>query len=368
MKQSRVAWILCSNRWNSAITEYALSTARALRLRGWTVFFSGLVDSPAEQRARAYDLPGDSFAQFGLSEVRRLRRLQKSIRADAVFLFGGPETFLARFLPGVLRLRFRGQDKDMVEQLPPLKNRLNVQHCMALLVPAKALQERFQAILHQPVHAITLGIDTGQFFFHPESFAVERRPTLRILGRLDPIKGHQAFFGIFRQMLHLWPKNRALPFLEIIGQPANISPETLRRFAADYRLREGEDWRLLSERMSSLSEVMSATDLAVIPSLGSEVICRVAEEFSLCGVPLFVSGVGSLEEVLVQRSFGSSYRNFGEERAATLLAENLWQAAQEKASQRQARADAARRLFSLEAMGEQLDLMLADLRAADSDD
>jgi glycosyltransferase involved in cell wall biosynthesis len=363
-----VAWILCSNRWNSAITEYALSTARALRLQGWTVFYSALADSPGERRARSYDLPGDSFVGFSLGEVPKLRRLKKSLRPDAILLFGGPETFLARFLPGTLRIRFRGQDKDVSEPLPPLKTRLNMQHCVAMLVPAKLLQERFQSIIWQPVQAVTLGIDAAKFQFHPEAFAVERRPTLRILGRLDPIKGHQTFFSIFRQLLRLWPKNRPEPFLEIIGEGANISPEQLRIMAAEFRLREGENWRLRHERVERISEVMSATDLAVISSLGSEVICRVAEEFLLCGVPLFVSGVGSLEECLVEKGFGSSYRGLSEERAATLLTEKLWQASQESAGQRQLRAEAARNYFSLEAMGRQLDAMLNALRAEDPDD
>jgi glycosyltransferase involved in cell wall biosynthesis len=362
-----VAWILCSNRWNSAITEYALSTARALRLSGWTVFYSALAESPGERRARSYDLPGDSFVNFGMGESLKLRRLKKSIQPDAVLLFGGPETFLARFLPGTLRIRFRGQDKDVTDPLPPIKTRLNMQHCVAMLVPAMILQDRFQNIIWQPVRSITLGVDTGRFNFHPEAFAVERRPTLRIVGRLDPIKGHQAFFSIFRQVLRLWPKNRPEPFLEIIGEGANISPEQLRRMAADQRLREGENWRLRSERVERISEVMSATDLAVISSLGSEVICRVAEEFLLCGAPLFVSGVGSLEECLLDKSFGSSYRGLSEERAATLLTEKLWQASQESSRQRQARADAARSAFSLEAMGQQLSTMLDELRSEDQD-
>lgn len=363
-----VAWILCSNRWNSAITEYALSTARALRLNGWTVFFSGLADSPGERRARSYDLPGDSFVDFGLKESLKLRRLKKSINPDAVFLFGGPETFLARFIPRTLRVRFRGQDKDVTDRLPPLKTRLNMQHCVGMLVPARILEERFQNIIWQPVWSVTLGVDSGKYYFHPEAFAEVRRPTLRILGRLDPIKGHQSFFSIFRQVLRLWPKNRPEPFLEIIGEGANISPEQLRRMAADHRLREGENWRLRAERVERISEVMSATDLAVISSLGSEVICRVAEEFLLCGVPLFVSGVGSLEECLVDKSFGSSYRGLSEERAATLLTEKLWQASQESPSQRQARAEAARQLFSLETMGKELSLMLDALRSGDPDD
>ena len=85
MSKPKVAWILCSNRWNSAITEYALSTGRSLRLQGWTVFYSALSQSPGEARARAYDLPGDSFASFGLSEVLKLKRLQQKSNPQSFF-------------------------------------------------------------------------------------------------------------------------------------------------------------------------------------------------------------------------------------------------------------------------------------------
>ena len=270
---------------------------------------------------------------------------------------------VVRLLPGVLRIRFRGQDRDLSDPLPPVRTRLNMQHCSGVLVPARILQHRFQNILWQPVRSVALGVDSDVFHFDAKAYAEERRPTLRILGRLDPIKGHQHFFGIFRQVLRLWPKNRPQPWLEIIGQAANISAADLQRMAGEQGLREGENWRLVSDRVTNLAERMSGTDLAVISSLGSEVICRVAEEFLLCGVPLCVSGVGALEECLLEKSFGCSYRQLNAERTATLLTEKLWQASRETQADRKARAAAASQFFSLGAMGRQLVDLLSELQA-----
>ncbi len=358
MTDSRIAWILCSNRWNSAITEYALSTARALKLRGFTVYYSALADSPGESRARSYGLPGASFAHFGLSEGLKLRRLSRRIKPDAIYLFGGPESFLSRLLPGMTKIRFRGQDKDVTEPLSAWKNRLNMNHCRSVLVPAKILQDRWAPILHQPVQTVYLGVDERKFSFHVESLLKQSRPTLRILGRLDPIKGHQKFFEVYQELLKGWRQDRPRPFLEIIGQPANISESQLRGFAKEQNLLEGQDWQLCAERIPDLSHRLSGTHLGVISSLGSEVICRVAEEFLLCGVPLFLSGVGSLEECLREKNFGYSFRGMDVKQTALLLEQALWQAFQEQEATRFDRAQAARSSFSLESMGHSLEQAL----------
>ncbi len=361
MSKPKAAWILCSNRWNSAITEYALSTGRSLRLQGWTVFYSALSQSPGEARARSYDLPGDSFASFGLGEVLKLKRLQQKILPSVVFLFGGPETFLARFLRGVPCVRFRGQDKDMSETLSGWKNQLNMNHCEAVLVPSKVLAQCFEGILTKPVLSVTLGVDEKKFFYAADALLSSTRPTLRIIGRLDPIKGHQSFLEIYQNLLKQWPAGRPKPWLEIIGQPANISEQQLRDTAKLLGLIEGEDWQLRNERIADLGKVMAATHIGVISSLGSEVICRVAEEFLLSGAPIFASGVGSLQECLIHESFGVSYLGLNRNEAASLLLYQLWNAFEEKDQDRQQRALESRKHFSLESMGRALEKSLKDL-------
>src|SRR5690606_765274 len=64
MSRAPRCWHLISNRWNSAITEYALNAARALSLKGADNLFSPLAGSPAEERAREYDLRVATFARF----------------------------------------------------------------------------------------------------------------------------------------------------------------------------------------------------------------------------------------------------------------------------------------------------------------
>ena len=70
----------------------------------------------------------------------------------------------------------------------------------------------------------------------------------------------------------------------------------------------GEEVCLTSTRVENISELINSSMLGVIPSLWSEDICRVAQEFLLCGVPVFVSGVGALEDCLFSGA-GVSYKN-----------------------------------------------------------
>lgn len=346
--QNKTVWHLCSNRWNSAITEYALSCTQALKLSGWTSILSPLEGSPGALRAKKSDIAGPSF-RFRFSDLPRLRSSARSIRPDLIISYGGPETFLSRFLPDVPHVRFRGQDSDISERLPPLATRWNLNHCAAVLTPAEIVAERFRQVLPRtPVIPVTLGLDAGRFCLRPEISKAER-PTLLIVGRLDPIKGHNAFFSIFQRFLK--QARGPQPFLELVGQESNISLESLRRNAEALGLKEGRDWAISTERVMDLPARMNRAHLGVVSSLGSEVICRVAEEFLLSGTPILVSGVGSLEECLVEESFGASYRGQGDDAISSILASWLERSEREGLAEREKRAASARRYFSLEAMG-----------------
>ena len=98
-----------------------------------------------------------------------------------------------------------------------------------------------------------------------------------------------------------------------------------------------------------------------MPSIGSEVIGRVAEEFLLCGTPVIVSGVGSLNEVLFDEKAGDSYSGLDSRAAANLIRCWLRQAVTETTEMRADRAFRARQLFSLETMGEALEVQFKSL-------
>lgn len=349
--QNKTVWHLCSNRWNSAITEYALSCTQALKQCGWNSLLSALDGSPGALRAKKSGVAGPNFS-FRFSEVLHLRRTAQTIKPDLIISYGGPETFLGRFLPDIPQVRFRGQDSDITEELSALGTRLNMNHCRAILTPSEAVAEKFRRVLPQKsILPITLGLDASRFCYRPEISKAER-PTLLIVGRLDPIKGHAALFSLFKALLDRAPGPK--PFLELIGQESNISLSDLRSKAQTLGLEEGRDWSISAERVMDLPARMNHAHMGVISSLGSEVICRVAEEFLLCGTPIIVSGVGSLEECLTQENFGASYRDLDSNQTLQLFEAWLQRTAQEGLAARQQRANEARQYFSLEAMGKAL--------------
>ena len=349
---TRTVWHLISNRWNSAVTEYALSSARSLSDKGWTTRFFCLKDKPAYFRAQKYQLSLVPLASFGLNQLPKLMKLYFKERPDLILVYGGPETFLTRFFPGAHVVRFRGQDRDLVHPPSPLFYRLSQSHLAGVVTPSVTVAKAY-SLSESNISAITLGCDTEKFYLSSkERF---ERPTLTVLGRLDPIKGHGPFFLWFKMLKRVWPTEAPQPLLKIVGEPANIPIEDLKGFAQDVGLVEGEDWELVSERVSNISDLLSRTHVGVIPSQGSEVICRVAEEFLLAGTPLFVSGVGSLEDCLVDTNAGVSYRGMSGDKAVSLLKDLLLKSYLESYEERWDRSQRAKKSFSLSTMGDQLE-------------
>lgn len=360
MPNKRV-WHLCSNRWNSAITEYALSSAQALSRRGWQTYYSPRRGSPGASRAQALGLEGPSFPHFGPQDLPAFVRAARAIQPDVILLYGGAETFLARFWPSCARLRFRGQDSDGTDALRPWHTRLSMNHCAGLLTPSQRLQERFAAVMgSKPVHLVPLGLDTERFSFQTEAQRdLTPRPLLRILGRLDPVKGHSAFFQLFAAVLKEWPHDQPRPLLEVVGEAANLSETMLRSAAASFGLEEGRDWQLRAERVQNIAQLLSSSHLGVIPSLSSEIICRVAQEFLMAGCPLYTSGVGSLEECLFSPEAGISYRLLSREERVHQLRSWILRSYHEDVEQKKLRAKHAAALFSLEHMGHLLEKSLS---------
>lgn len=347
MTRPLIVWHLCSNRWNSAITEYALRSAQALKLQGWHSELSALPSSPCERRAQAYGVQGPSF-RFKFSDLLRLRAHAQRLQPSVIITYGGPETFLARFL-GVPTVRFRGQDSDISGTLSPLNLWLSLGHCRGILTPAQIVRDRFQKILPTKlVMSIPLGLDTS--IFKPRGERSER-PTILIVGRLDPVKGHASFFDMFANFLKT-SKVHPRPYLQVVGQTSNISADDLHKHASKLGLVQESDYEIIDERVKDLPERMARATLGVIPSLGSEVIGRVAEEFLLSGTPILVTSVGSLKECLIEDSFGSILDSES-------VVEWLARGYKESYIEREQRAQKAKQAFSLQSMGCQLNGFLS---------
>lgn len=339
---NKVVWHLCSNRWNSAITEYALRSAQALKMRGWDSQISALPGSHCERRAREYGIQGPS-SRFKIHNFFQLRAHAKKMKPAAIICYGGPETFLARFL-GVPVVRFRGQDSDLSKPLSPSDLKANLGFCAGILTPAELLKKRFQLTLPgMKVESVILGLDAKKFYPQP---VARQRPTLLLVGRLDPIKGHAAFLKLYKDLLETHPSPS--PFLQILGERSNLTPEQLQAHAESLGLKQGEDYEIVAERVKDLPQRMASACLGVVPSLGSEVIGRVTEEFLLSGTPVLVAKVGALGELLKDQDFGDFL---------TLESLQAWlkKSQMESFDDRIDRSEKAKDLFSLEVMGKNLE-------------
>ena len=349
-------WHLLSNRWNSAITEYAVSAVIANLQSGHEVFVSVLENSPAHVRMLATKAQVFPTESFGPGKYAALVGLSKQINAEAIVTHGGPETTAAHFFKGASRLirvyGYNATDKGPFSALAQYMGHTRVDH---LIAPSEIVAKGLRAIKGDRVSVVTLGCDDKRYYMDGTPGESDR--DLVIFGRLDPVKGHREFMPVFKELLTLVKaENLPKPRLRIVGLPANVSRAHLETAAKEHGLTQ-DDISIECERVENLAKFMSTTRLAVVSSLGSEIICRVAEEFLLCGTPVVTTSVGSLPGIFVDAGFGLAYSGDAFEAARSILSVYR-QAMSEDAKARQARADTARKYFSINAMSQQLDKVL----------
>jgi glycosyltransferase involved in cell wall biosynthesis len=139
------------------------------------------------------------------------------------------------------------------------------------------------------------------------------RPVLVVIGRYDSVKGHAELLRAFSQMR----VDANLCQLVFIGRSQNVQARSLVESAAGllsgdvltdvvgngtrFFVQSNDGKKRLyvcDEQFADVSLFVKKAHWGVIPSLGSEVICRVAVEFLQNGTPCVAHDVGALAEVL----------------------------------------------------------------------
>jgi glycosyltransferase involved in cell wall biosynthesis len=292
-------WILSSNRWNSAITEYALSMSLALNKLGMTVIFSPLSNSPADFRARKLGIETISFPTFNLtlSNILAIRRHYRSICPTHIITCGGKDQALSLFINNhPEKLRFRG---ERIRSFSPARNIIHsLSHVSikSFITPCQVITQELARISKKPTLEIPIGLDETLWLGKGQ---LPERPECLIFGRFDPVKGHREFLKVWKLVLQSYAHQHLsdpLPLLKIVGKKENLSKESLDHCV--HELGMARDVVIIDSHVEDPSALLSSVSLGIIPSLGSEVICRVAQEFLLCGTPILVSSAGALKEVL----------------------------------------------------------------------
>jgi glycosyltransferase involved in cell wall biosynthesis len=346
---------LISNRWHSAITEYAISAAESLSTIGVESIFIAQKDTVALTAiaARRYSVSGvRSFEFTNWLELRKA--IPKTDKSTPIICYGGAELAFAQLhFPNRKILRFRGEYPRGLSAKSATIRALSTMGVEATIYPSRFLKTFCQDYSHKS-HVIEIGRDEKYFRPHANQDALSKeRPSLLILGRFDPVKGHQKFFEILSLAKRQPEFSQHNPILKIVGEPKNVSSENLRSMAASLTLTEGQDYEIIDRRVEDVGELIRRATIGVVPSTNSELICRVSHEFSLSGVPIFVSGVGSLNEALFEGA-GASYRGLNADDTAALLVQLIDNTARESRETKTTRAELAASRFSHQAMGKAL--------------
>ncbi len=351
-----VVWHICANRWHSAITEYAFSAHASLQSKGIHSHLLLKADSAASNAADQLQLKYLPIAGQNLSIIREYYSRKTVLRPTHVFCYGGSDEFPALFFGRKCRrFRFRGDFPRGLGARPWFRGVFQGLSNIETIYPSDFLRSKIEEPKSvETSKVVYLGRDASRFMplgsndRRPEAGA---RPTILIVGRLDPIKGHREFMTIFSMVLRSLTakKSAPLPHLRIIGEPKNLSASELRNFAAKLGLIENQDWSFCTDRIREIEFEMKIATIGAIPSLGSELIVRVAEEFILCGTPIFTSGAGSLDEISTPE-FGWSYLGCDKEKAALMLELAFNQAIKEDLQTRNRRASLAAQRFSNQSM------------------
>jgi len=297
-------------RWYNATAWYAVSLSTALKCKGHHVAVCGLPGSPPVLKARSAGL--DTF-EAGINTSNPLKAIAAMGAMDRMMMSFQPEVVICNrgeFFWYFVWKRVTRQNFKLIRvrgDIRPPKggffNRLMHNKCTdAIICSGEFIKEKFRSILKTPESALNVlygGVDTE--VFKPSSFArikirdefgyTDENFVVGIVGRFDPIKGHDV---LIKAVAELYKQGRKNIRLLIAGFDAVSRTEEVERMIAESGL--GDIVRITGFR-EDIANIYNAFDVCVVSSLGSEAICRVGMEAMACGVPLITSDTGVLPEI-----------------------------------------------------------------------
>lgn len=297
-------------RWFNATAWYAVNLSSVLKRRGHDVVVCGLPGTPPVLKAQGVGLEtfeaninkSDPFR--ALAAMGAMDKLLMSFEPDIVICHRG-EFYWYFAYKRITRqkyklIRVRGDIR------PPKDGKLNRMFhnkCTdAIVTSGQFIKQQYIDILGTPEIGINVnygGVDTD--IFKPVSFArIKLRDefgygdddfVVGIVGRFDPIKGHENLIRAVSKLYHNGKKDIRLL---IAGFDAVSTTEDIEKMLEEYGVREIST---ITGKRDDIADIYNCLDVCVVSSLGSEAICRVGMEAMACGVPLITSDTGVLPEI-----------------------------------------------------------------------
>jgi len=369
LRRKRVLKISDAWHWFAEVEQLLLNT-RALLLRGWQVDVACQPESPLWERATAvgatlHPLPGmrSNNPLTRPANLLRIARLIDGLRPYAIHAYRSPPhalagaaRTLARHKPPLIRSRGAAQRL----RRHPL-NRWLYQSADAVIASSSAIADDLFRIgvKSEQIHVVRGGVDSARVVdgdgvgFCQRHQLPRDRPLIGVLGRIDDVKGQRhavdAVVELNRRGAHC--------ALVCSGEPWGDAGDRLRAHVE--RVGAGKDVWLL-DRTDDVAGFLAAIDVAVVASIGSEVMARALLEEMAAGCAVVATQVGVIPELL-DRSTGVLVPP-ADPAALAVAIEGLLHDPRRRAVLGAAARAQVQREYTIERLGEQLERIYRQAR------
>ena len=333
--------LITSNvRWWNAEAAYAAILARELLNAGHKVWVLTRPNSLNETKLRNWNLPIITDIPLSSSNPwqlwRAYQRLKSLIEEQQIQIVNAHRSegfpllvLLRQRLKSFALIRTRGTTRPLRDRW--LNRRLHEDWIESVIVPAQVIASQLRQVLNLPperLHVIYYPVNPSTIGVKGESEAQQSRlecldrlgipkhcRVIGIVGRIRPVKGQRILLKSFVALRKRFPDIVLLMLYrdtneteaEWQGLLQDLVESNLLQSVYLYGYRE------------DVLEIMRHTDIGVVSSVDSEVICRVAVEFFSVGTPVVAFPTGALPELIQDGVTGRIVK----EKSAEALAEAL---------------------------------------------
>ena len=333
--------LITSNvRWWNAEAAYAAILARELLNAGHKVWVLTLPNSLNETKLRNWNLPIITDIPLSSSNPwqlwRAYQRLKSLIEEQQIQIVNAHRSegfpllvLLRQRLKSFALIRTRGTTRPLRDRW--LNRRLHEDWIESVIVPAQVIASQLRQVLNLPperLHVIYYPVNPSTIGVKAESEAQQSRlecldrlgipkhcRVIGIVGRIRPVKGQRILLKSFVALRKRFPDIVLLMLYrdtneteaEWQGLLQDLVESNLLQSVYLYGYRE------------DVLEIMRHTDIGVVSSVDSEVICRVAVEFFSVGTPVVAFPTGALPEIIQDGVTG----RIAKDKSAEALAEAL---------------------------------------------
>ncbi len=333
--------LITSNvRWWNAEAAYAATLAKELLNAGHKVWVLTLPNSLNETKLRNWNLPIITDIPLSSSNPWRLwqayQRLQSLIEKQQIQIVNAHRSegfpllvLLRQRLKSFALIRTRGTTRPLRDHW--VNRKLHEDWIEAVIVPAQVIASQLRQVLNLPperLQVIYYPANSSLIDSQGESEAQQSRlecldrlgipeqcRVVGIVGRIRPVKGQRILLKSFVALRKHFPDIVLL----ILYRDTNETEAEWQGLLQDLAESNLQQNVYLYGYREDVLEIMRHTDIGVVSSVDSEVICRVAVEFFSVGTPVVAFPTGALPEIVQDGVTG----RIAKDKSAEALAEIL---------------------------------------------